>query len=221
MAARKKNSAAVNGAILGVAVGIPAIFVFAVFGTNMLLNKAPLILLAVVAIAIAVYNGMTCGLLYEYCEVDEPKLSYIPCWGELYLMDSKYLKIGTPLYILAIVFFGLSRLPYSTVSFLGENVALSFPFYMIVLAMLMLFIIQIVKGIGILGCVKMVAGEWQSQMHGSLGFIKSFGWLGFIPFVRVMAVYGLNKPLSTLVTFSNTTISDNDDVVLEEEEDGE
>lgn len=134
------------------------------------------------------------------------------------MMDVKFLKIGTPLYILALLFLGLSRLPYSVVSFLGQELALVFPFYATLIAFGFLGAIQIVKGIGILGCIKMVSDEWEDQMHGSLGFIKSFGWLGFIPFVRVMAVYGLNKPLSTLVTFNNTTISDNDDVVLEEED---
>lgn len=218
MAKKRNGSPATKGLILLGVLAVPVVFVLAAMGTNFLMDSAPYALIAVLAIAIAIYTGTTCNLLYDYCETKRPFYSFIPCFGELAMMDVKFLKIGTPLYILALLFLGLSRLPYSVVSFLGQELALVFPFYATLIAFGFLGAIQIVKGIGILGCIKMVSDEWEDQMHGSLGFIKSFGWLGFIPFVRVMAVYGLNKPLSTLVTFNNTTISDNDDVVLEEED---
>lgn len=219
MATRRKNgNPATKAVILLAVIGIPAVFVLAAMGTNIIADRAPYLLLTILAVAIAIYTGITCNLLYDYCETKRPIWSFVPCIGELAMMDSKYAKIGTPLYVVALIFLGLSRLPYSVFSMFGTNLALVLPFYLTLLAFVVLGAIQIVKGLGILGCVKMISSEWQSQMHGELGFIKSFGWLGFIPFVRVMAVYGLNKPLSTLVTFNETTISTDEDAGLEEEE---
>lgn len=222
MATKKRNgSPATKGLILLGVLAVPVLFVLAAMGTSALMDVAPYALIGVLAIAIAIYTGITCNLLYRYCETSPAWYAFVPCYGELAMMDSKFMRIGTPLYILAILFLGLSRVPYSMLSFLGQDLALVFPFYSTLIAFVFLGVIQVVKGIGILGCIKMVSDEWEDQMHGSLGFIKSFGWLGFVPFVRVIAVYGLNKPLSTLVTFNNTTISDNDDVVLEEEDEDE
>lgn len=222
MATKKRNgSPATKGLILLGVLAVPVLFVLAAMGTSALMDVAPYALIGVLAIAIAIYTGITCNLLYRYCETSPAWYAFVPCYGELAMMDSKFMRIGTPLYILVILFLGLSRVPYSMLSFLGQDLALVFPFYSTLIAFVFLGVIQVVKGIGILGCIKMVSDEWEDQMHGSLGFIKSFGWLGFVPFVRVIAVYGLNKPLSTLVTFNNTTISDNDDVVLEEEDEDE
>lgn len=222
MATKKRNgSPATKGLILLGVLAVPVLFVLAAMGTSALMDVAPYALIGVLAIAIAIYTGITCNLLYRYCETSPAWYAFVPCYGELAMMDSKFMRIGTPLYILVILFLGLSRVPYSMLSFLGQDLALVFPFYSTLIAFVLLGVIQVVKGIGILGCIKMVSDEWEDQMHGSLGFIKSFGWLGFVPFVRVIAVYGLNKPLSTLVTFNNTTISDNDDVVLEEEDEDE
>lgn len=222
MATKKRNgSPATKGLILLGVLAVPVLFVLAAMGTSALMDVAPYALIGVLAIAIAIYTGITCNLLYRYCETRPAWYAFVPCYGELAMMDSKFMRIGTPLYILVILFLGLSRVPYSMLSFLGQDLALVFPFYSTLIAFVLLGVIQVVKGIGILGCIKMVSDEWEDQMHGSLGFIKSFGWLGFVPFVRVIAVYGLNKPLSTLVTFNNTTISDNDDVVLEEEDEDE
>ena len=218
--AKKKNgiNPAAKGAVLATIVGVPLVFALVSFGTSKLLDIAPLVLIPVCAVAAAVYNGITCNLLYDYCEVRRPWFSFIPCYGELALMDSLFLKIGSVLYIFVVVSLVLSRLPYTALSFLGQNLAVRFPFWATFVAFVFLFAIQVVKGIGILGCIKMVSDEWTEKMSGTVGFIKSFGWLGFIPFVRVMAIYGINKPLSTLVTFNDITISDTQDVELEEED---
>ena len=218
---RKGNqgSPATRALILLAVVGIPLIFVLAIMGTEVIVQTAPYLIIVVMAVAMAIYSGMTSALLYDYFEVQSPIWRWIPCIGELSLMDSKFVKFGVLFYALAAVFFGISNLPYSILRNFGEGVALDLPFYMMVLTFAMLGAVQIVKGIGLLGCMKTVSAEWDEKVGTSLGLIKSFAWLGFIPFVRVMAVYALNKPLSTLVTFNDMTVSDTDDVKLEEVED--
>lgn len=216
--AKKKNSASpvAKGAILLVIVGVPAFFALASMGTSALLERAPYILVLVCAIIAGIYNGMTCKLLYDYYESNCPWYAWIPCYGELALMDSKYILPGTIAYAIAIVSLVISQLPYRIIGALGD-IALTLPFYATVVFFIAMLVVEVVKGLGTVGCVKVVSEEWEEKMHGSLGFIKSFGWLGFIPFVRVMATYGLNKPLSTLVTFNDMTVNDDDSIELSEE----
>lgn len=218
--AKKKNgqiNPAARGLILLIILGIPLVFVLASVGTKFLADSAPYLILVVMAIVMAVYGGTTASLLYDYYEVQSPWYRFVPCYGELVLMDSKFLKIGSVFYVFALIFFGISRLPYTVLKIFGTAVATSAPFYFTLLAFIALLGVQIVKGIGLVSCMKNISGEWEEKMHTSLGFIKSFSWLGFIPFVRVIAVYALNKPLSTLVTFNDVTASDSSDVVLDEE----
>lgn len=203
--------------ILCVAVGVPLLFVLSALGTSWLLDTAPYIMLLIITIAIAVYTGMTSGILWDFYECRPPMTRWIPCYGELTLMDNKYLRIGTILYVLTLIFLALSRVPYSALSFMGNQIALNFPFYMMIVAFILMFAIQVVKGIGILDCTKTIAGIWEERNHSSSGFIKRFSFLGFIPYVRVIAVYALNKPLATLVIFNDETISVSDDVGLTEE----
>lgn len=213
-----KPNPAARALVLLAVVAVPLLFVLAIISTDFIVTVAPYLLIVLIAVVMGIYSGITSQLLYEYFEVYPPWYRWVPCFSELTLMDSKYLKIGTVFYALAVIFLGISRIPYSVSKMLGETIALSLPFYATVVAMLMLFAVQIVKGIGLLGCYKTVGAEWKEKMETSLGFIKTFSLLGFIPFVRVLAVYGLNKPLSTLVTFNDITVSDSDEVALEEEE---
>lgn len=214
----KQSNPAARLLILLAVIGVPLIFVLAIFSTDLVVERAPYLLLVIMAVVMIVYSGTTAGLLYKYYETSAPWYRFIPCFGELTLMDSKYLKIGTVFYIFAAIFFGLSRLPYDVMKVVGEGLVFSLPFYLTVLTFIAMLGVEIVKGIGMLNCMKIVSDEWEEKMHTSLGFIKSFAWLGFIPFVRVLTIYGLNKPLSTLVTFNDYTVSDSDDVVLDEEE---
>lgn len=220
MAARsvKKNNPATRALMLLVIVAVPVLFVLAIVSTEALVNIAPYLLVVVIAVIMGIYSGITSGLLYDYFEVSAPWYRWIPCYSELTLVDSKFLAIGSVFYVVAIIFLAISRIPYSVSKVLGDTVALSLPFYATVVALLFLLAVQIVKGIGILGCYKTLEVEWEEKMNTTLGFIKTFSWLGFIPFVRVLAVYGLNKPLSTLVTFNDITVSDSTDVELEEDD---
>lgn len=220
MAKKNKNDPVVRLLILVAAVAVPLLFILATVGTQLISTSAPYVLLIVLAVLMAVYSGSTASLLYQYYEVSPPWYRFIPCYGELTLMDGKYLKIGTVFYILALLFFGASRVPYSVMKIFGEDLSFSMPFYFTVLSMMCMLVVSVIKGLGMVNCEKVIADEWNDKINASLGFIKSFAWFGFVPFVRVLAIYGLNKPLSTLVTFNSITVSDNNNVVLEEEDDG-
>lgn len=221
MAKKRVNnygSPATRALILLSVVGIPLIFVLAIMGTSILTQVAPYLIIVVMAVIMTVYSGYTASLLYTYFEVDRPWYRWIPCFGELTLIDSKFVKIGGILYIVVLCSLGIGNLPYSITQNIGETLALNLPFYMMIVTFVAIIGIQVVKGIGLLNCIKVVSSEWEEKVGTSVGFIKSFAWAGFIPFVRVLAIYALNKPLSTLVTFNNTTVSDTNDVELEIDE---
>ncbi len=220
MAKRKQGGTnfALSIGVIGVIIGVPLLFVLSSMGTSWLVDTVPYVMLGVIMLAIAVYSGMTSTLLWQFYECRPPWYRWLPMFGELTLMDNKYLKVGSVFYAVAVFFLALSRIPYSLLSFLGNPLSLNFPFYMTLLAFVALAGVQVVKGIGIMDCTKTIADLWEERSHSSSGFIKRFGILGFIPYVRVVAVYGLNKPLATLVTFNDETISDTDDVQLVEED---
>lgn len=217
--AGKQNNFALSIGIVCVVIGVPLIFVLSAVGTNLLSNLAPYVMIGIIVVIIDIYAGMTSTLLWQFYEIDPPWYRWIPCIGELALIDSKFVTPCLILYPIAVVLLLSSLIPYSVLSFLGSAIALNYPVFITMVALVLLTVIQVFKGLGIMNCTKVVASTWEERNHTSAGFIKRFGWLGFIPFVRVVAIYGLNKPLVTLVTFNHETISDNDDVVLHEEED--
>lgn len=221
MTKRKKANGvtpAARAAILGCSVGVIALFFGVAFGTERLMDIAPILLIPIVIILMAVYTAMTANLLYEYFEVSPPITRFIPCYGELTLMDSKFRRIGTVFYIIAIVALGVSQLPYSVVGRVGNGALLNLPIYAMLLALVALLIIQVIKGIGLLDCEKSISEEWEEHVGGSVGIIKTMSLLGFIPFVRVAALFALNKSLSTMVTFNNITASTDEETELEEED---
>lgn len=214
----KKGNPGARAAILLVVVGVPVLFFAVSKGTAGIMDWAPYIVALILLLLATVYAGLTAKLLYDYYNVEAPWYRFVPCFGELTLMDSKYLKIGGIFYALAVIAFGASRLPYDMLKFMGDNLAISFPFYATAVTFVMLIIVQVIKGIGLAGCMHVISLEWKDKMNGSLGAIGLFRILGFIPFVRVLSVYAMNKPLSTLVTFNNIHQNDSNDVVLNEVE---
>lgn len=217
MAKRNQTNFAMSIGILLVIIGVPALFALSVVGTNWLSDVAPYILVVLIAILAAVYTGMTSTLLWNFFEESGPWYRWVPCFGELTLMDNKFLHIGGIAYIPAVLCLACSQLPYAITSVLPQSIALNYPFYMMALALICLLVIQVIKGIGIMDVTKTIAELWEERNGTSAGFIKRFGFLGFIPFVRVVAVYALNKPLTTMVTFNDETISDSGDIELEED----
>lgn len=211
MAKRKQNnsiSPAGKIGILLVIFGIPILFAFSSWGLSKLFDIAPYAVGSVLVLVATIYTAQTSGLMYDFYQVDAPVLRFVPCICELTLIDIKYHLPCYILYVLALIFGGCMLLPYGVLSMLGDNFATSAPFYCMVAALLCLIVIQIIKGIGIMGCMKDIGEEWHKQTHADVGAFSKFSIMGFIPFVRVMALYALNKPLSTMVSFMGVTVED-------------
>lgn len=214
MAKKKQNtgiSPAGKIAILLVIFGIPLMFALSSWGLGKVYDIAPVALIGILMIICTVYTIYTAGLMYKFYEVKPPILRFVPCIGELSLMDVKYHIPCYILYALTLVFGIVALLPYSVLSVLGSDFATSVPFYALLCALVCLGIVQIIKGIGLKGCMQDIGVEWHKQMRTDIGVYSKFIPLGFIPFVRVMLLYALNKPLSTLVTFMNRTVEDSEE----------
>ena len=214
---KKKNNGAVKALVLAVIVGIPLMLWGVSTLTSTLAEVAPLALIAVIVVFAAIYTAVTAKLLYDFYDVEAPWYRWVPCYGELTLGDARYVKYGSIAYAIAVAFFGLSRLPYSITKVLGGQLATDLPFYMTIVAFAALLVVQIIKGISLIDCTKTVAEEWERVNHTDAGFIKRFAFLGFLPFVRVLAIYGLNKPLTSMVTFEGRVFDDDEEAVLIEE----
>lgn len=221
MATKKSSGIGTGGkiAILLVLFGIPALFFFSSWGLLQLFNMTPYILLLVLLLFATIYTARTSRLLYEYYGWELPLGRFLPCVGEVFLMDVKYRMPCYIMYVAAIIFVGISQLPYSVMKMLGDTIALKGSFYFFLIALVLLAIIQVVKGIGLVSCMKDISADWYKQTHAEIGAINILMLLSFIPFVRVIAIYAMNKPLSTMVDFMNVTIADADEDAYYEEED--
>lgn len=194
--------------ILCAVFGIPALFFATSYGLSVLFDVAPYaVVLVLVAFATA-YTAQTSALMYQFYDVDPPVLRFIPCLCEITLLDLKYHIPCYILYVAATFFIGMSLLPYSIMKILGENLATSLPFYLMAIGFVLLGAIQVIKGIGLMQTMKDISGDWKKRMQSSVGVIDKLVPLGFIPFVRVIALYSLNKPLSTLVSFMGVSSDD-------------
>lgn len=209
---RQKTQNSISSAgkvgILCAVFGIPALFFATSYGLSVLFDVAPYaVVLVLVAFATA-YTAQTSALMYQFYDVDPPVLRFIPCLCEITLLDLKYHIPCYILYVAATFFIGMSLLPYSIMKILGENLATSLPFYLMAIGFVLLGAIQVIKGIGLMQTMKDISGDWKKRMQSSVGVIDKLVPLGFIPFVRVIALYSLNKPLSTLVSFMGVSSDD-------------
>lgn len=205
-------------AILLAIFGVPILFFASSYGLSLVFEIAPAALIGVLVVFATVYTAYTSKLMYDFYDVEAPILRFIPCVCEVTLVDMKW---HVPCYIcygLAVIFLGLSQLPYNLLKILGEGFALNASFYFTVIAIIFLAIIQVIKGIGLMQTMKDIGVEWKRQVHADVGVLNKLTPLGFIPFVRVIALYSLNKPLSTLVSFMGATVDDSDDENTFEEE---
>lgn len=206
-------------AILLVLFGLPLLFFIFMKGTSKLAEWSSSILFVLIILASTIYTFYTSRLLYKYFDAKNPIWSIVPCVGELSLMDSKYAIASFILYICSFVMFGLTVLPYNVTKIFGEMALQTIPFYGMIFSLLFLFVIQIIKGIGMCKTVDVIADEWFNKINTSLGFITKYKALLFIPFIRVIGLYVLSKPLDTLVTYNGLDV--NSDVLGELEEDEE
>lgn len=195
-------------AILCAIFGIPALFALSSYGISKLFDIAPFAVLLVLVVVCTAYTSYTAGLLYDYYEVDKPIIRFIPCVCELSLIDTSYRTLGYILYLLAFVMIGLTQIPYSVLSVLGDTLALNGAFYFMVAAIIFLAGVQILKGYGLMKIMKDVAEEWETQVHTGVGAITKMIPLAYIPFVRVIAIYCLNKPLDTMVSYMGVSAED-------------
>lgn len=206
-------------AILLAVFGVPVLFFLSSYGLSRLFEIAPVTVVGVLVLVATGYTAYTSQLMYQFYEVQPPIMRFVPCLCETTLIDLKYHLPCYILYALAIIFAVCSQLPYSVLKVLGDGIALNAGFYFTVVAILMLSVIQIIKGIGLMSTMKDISDEWQKQVHADVGALNKLIPLGFLPFVRVIALYSLNKPLSTMVSFMEVTVSDaSDDDSFEEEE---
>lgn len=223
MAKKKKQSQGISpagkSAILLAVFGVPALFFASSWGLSKLFELAPMYIVIALVIFATVYTAYTAKLMYDFYDTRPPFLRFVPCVCEITLVDIKYHIPCYVCYVMAIIFAALSQLPYSVLKVLGEGFALSAGFYFTIVAIVFLVIIQIIKGIGLMGTIKDIGEEWSHQRHTDLGAISKLTFLGFLPFVRVIALYSLNKPLSTMVSFMGVTVDDADTGDSFEEED--
>lgn len=210
-------------AIIAVLFGVPLLFFASSYGLGVLADRVPLAMVGIIVVICTAYSAHTSYLLYTYYEVDAPLARFIPCLGEVTLVDKKFWMPLYGLYGIAVIAAIIAFLPYSVASVLGDWFVENHVFIFMAIALVVLLIIQIVKGIGLVGCINDISDDWETQTRSDVGFIKRFSLLSFIPFVRVVALYGMNKPLDTMVTFMNVTVSDadNDEGTFYEEDDGD
>lgn len=214
-------SPAGKSVILLVVFGIPLLFFGASWGLDKLFDVAPAAGILIILFLVTVFTARVSGLLYRYYEARTPILRFFPFIGEVTLIDSKYHLPCYILYALSLLAIIGAIAPYNITSKFGMAVAENHTFVCGMILAALVLIIQIIKGIGIIQCMNDVASDWYEQTHSDVGLIKRFSLLGFIPFVRVIAVYSLYKPLDTMVTFMKTTVSSagEEDSFIEEDDD--
>lgn len=195
-------------AVLLAVIGVPALFFASSYGLSILFDVAPIVVLIIAVVICTAYTAYTSTLLYKYYEVPAPISRFVPCLCEVSLIDVKYHLPCYILYALAVIFGGASQLPFSVWSIVGETLAFNAPFYCMVIALAMLLVIQVIKGIGLMGCIKDISSEWEEQVHTTAGAVSKLAFLSFIPFVRIIALYSVNKPLSTMVSFMGVVADD-------------
>lgn len=208
---RKTNGGA--GLVFLVPFIVAAVFVVMSRGTSAIGNISVYAIAGACIIASTAMHILAARRLYDFYDVYTPIYAYIPCVGELAVMDSRFSKIGFILYIVVAVLGGLMLVPFYKISSAFADV----PFYLVLAILFVLFVIQIVKGIGLLNCMNNIEDEWKKHTNHSLGSIKNAMFFGFIPFVRCLTFYGLCKPLSSMTQFMGITAEDEEEEEFEEE----
>lgn len=212
---QNKLSSKAKIAILLVIVVVPSLFAAAAVGTSKLFTAAPIVLIAALLIASGIYTGYVATRLYKFFGVSCPWYAYVPCFGEVALLDGTFINPATILYVTAAVLIGIGQLPYSVMKILGDF-AMVAPFWFTASGFVALAIIQIIKGVGMAKTMRVVSDIWEERFHTSLGLIRASTLLNFIPFVRVISVYCLAKPLSTMVDFNGMNVQDEQNISLSE-----
>ena len=185
-------------------VGVVICFIMMGKVSDMLLSAAPWATVLLITLLCHIYTVMTVRNLYKFYEMAAPWTAYIPCYGELTLMDKKFYMVGTALYGLIIVFGIGSFLPlYKLNSALAD-----IPFYMLMSVLVFVVLLQLVKGLGIIDQARCVFREYSDIRKDNTGAARHLIWFGFLPFVRIIALRSINQPLSSMVNFMHVTAQD-------------
>lgn len=212
-------SATSKVAIISVLFGVPLLFALSSYGLSKLFEVAPAAIIFVVIIVSTIYTAHTVKLMYDYYTADASVLRFVPFICDIQLLDLKYRKPCYILYCVAVVSGVAALLPYDIISLFGSGFAFAGPFYLMLLAIIALLAVQIIKGVGIISCLKDISDDWYRMTHTTIGATDKLAFLGFIPFVRTIALYSLNKPLSTMVEFMGVNVNTaEDDDDFEEDE---
>lgn len=202
--------------ILCILFGIPLLFVGMSWGLGKLSDMFPYAATIIVVLGCDIYANHVGSLLYDFYEGRKPIWAWIPCIGEAAMLPSTYSRIVIPMYPVAIVFGALALAPYSIIKVFGEWAIQALPFWSTIIVLIIMLAVQIIKGIGLCALFTDVEECWLESVHTRVGAIAKFRPLLFFPFIRAIGLYGLAKPLETLVTFNSQTVSDQEDSVLDE-----
>lgn len=217
MSRKPMDSAISKVAVLGSIVAGVGLFIVMLFATDKLFTSYPYAVL-VILLAISVFLvSQTVSLLYDFYDAPKPIGRFVPIFGELYLLDTTYRSVVLGMYIGVVAFVILGAMPYNIKSVLGEWFALHSSFYMFLIAFAIIVISQIVYGIGLINTMNDISKDWARLVKTDLGSLRHFKLLGFIPVIRLLTFYAVNKPLSTMVSYYGMT-NDNDEEFTEEYE---
>lgn len=188
--------------MLGITLGVMIMFVVFIKGTDLVASQSYFGLAAVTLLGCTFFSAVTCGKLYDYFKVKRPLLRFVPCLGELSLIDFRFRRVGLMLYAAAAV--------VGVVLYLNVLPGVSTPFYVALVLLALLASIQVVKGIGLRAAYMELEQDWVKISGHSAGALKLFILFGYLPFIRIYLVYSINKILMTLVTFGGFDYADAD-----------
>lgn len=210
--ARRSSSSGISpagkAAVLVVVLGVPVMFFGASWGLDWLFTVAPWAVILVLLLVSTIYTAYTSSLLYTYYEADPPLMRFVPSLCETTIIDRKYHLPCYIFYFLAALCALGAAMPYDIAKIFGNGFVENHTFWFGIAFLVVSVGLQITKGIGIAGCINDIASDWYQQTHSDMGLIKRFTPMGFIPFVRMIALYSLNKPLDTMVSYMGTTASE-------------
>ena len=210
---RNKELLVASCASLVFVVAVIVAFVFFNKLSSSVFAAAPWISVAVIILLCHVYTVITARKLYGYFEASAPVITYIPCVGELSLLNRPMYIAGLVCYALIAVFGVLIFIPYHA---FGTSF-LDVPFYCMCVVLVLLVALQVIKGVGLLINFRDILAEYKAHRTEGYGLRAHMIWFGFFPFVRAFAIRTINQPLTTLSDFMGVSYDSDDEDEFEEE----
>lgn len=193
-------------------------FVFTKFEITDSVLTQRILFIAILA-CIIYFTSDVVGLLYTFYEMPRPWQRFVPVISEFYMLDMRYRKPAYITLALSCVALLFAAMPYQMKAIFGTQNIAAIGFYGYFMAFCIFFVCQLIVGIGLLQTTGDIAEEWEAHTGVTLGAISMYKIFAIFPIVRVFTFYGLRKPLDTLVTFRNQTVSTTQQVRIIEEDD--